>query len=135
VQSKELIMISYKNAKEIITRSGQKFSASVEKRDLLQAQGCIVAQDIFSSISVPAFDNSAMDGFAVRSQDLLNASVTNPVILKKRGMIAAGDSAGTRVEDECCVPIMTGAALPDGADAIVPIERIIEQGEGVVFLS
>ena len=63
-----------------------------------------------------------MDGYAVRAADLAGASADAPVTLPVRGEIAAGDTSDYRVETGTCLQIMTGARLPEGADAVVPVE-------------
>ncbi len=84
---------------------------------LAEARGRILAADLPAPRNLPAFDNSQMDGFAVRSADLLDGSA-----LEVGAVIAAGDAAGT-LPPGTAAPIMTGAMLPSGADAVVPIER------------
>ena len=84
------------------------------------AYGCVLAEPVVAVEAVPPFDNSAMDGYAVRAADTEHAPVELPVV----GVLAAGaDPALTRVEPGQAVRIMTGAAMPDGADAIVIVEQ------------
>ena len=86
------------------------------------ADGSVLAEDVTSTTPLPSFDNSAMDGYAVRAADLAGAGAGTPVTLPVRGEIAAGDTADYRVEAGSCLQIMTGARLPEGADAVVPVE-------------
>jgi molybdopterin molybdotransferase len=88
-----------------------------------QAEGGVLAEDVLASTPLPPFDNSAMDGYAVRSADLAGATAQTPVTLAVRGEIAAGDTGSYRVEPGSCLRIMTGALLPAGADAVVPVEQ------------
>ena len=85
---------------------------------LLDAHGCILAEDIVATGPLPGFDNSAMDGYAVRAADLVNIPVVLPVV----GDVAAGPASPLRVQPGLCVRIMTGALLPIGADTVVPVE-------------
>lgn len=71
---------------------------------------------------MPPWDNSSMDGYAVRSEDVANASEEIPVTLKVSGDISAGSFATSRVEPGTAMRIMTGAAIPEGADCVVRIE-------------
>ena len=89
---------------------------------LVHADGSVLAEDVTSTTPLPSFDNSAMDGYAVRAADLAGAGVGTPVTLPVRGEIAAGDTGDYRVEPGSCLQIMTGARLPEGADAVVPVE-------------
>jgi molybdopterin molybdotransferase len=89
---------------------------------LLDAHGCVLAEDVASPLPLPPFDNSAMDGYAVRTADLAGAGPDTPVRLPVVGDIAAGTSGMYTVQPGLCVRIMTGAPLPPGADAVVPVE-------------
>ncbi len=86
---------------------------------LLDAQGCVLDEDVVAPLPLPQFDNSAMDGYAVRTEDLAGPM---PVVLPVIGDIAAGPASALRVQPGLCARIMTGAALPEGADAVVPLE-------------
>ena len=89
---------------------------------LADAHGCVLAEDIGAAFPLPPFDNSAMDGYAVRSDDIRSASESEPVVLPVVGDIAAGSSGPYTVQPGLCVRIMTGAPLPAGADAVIPVE-------------
>jgi molybdopterin molybdotransferase len=89
---------------------------------LAGAHGTVLAEHVTASTPLPSFDNSAMDGYAVRAADLAGASADTPVTLEVRGEIAAGDTGDYRVEAGTVLEIMTGARLPEGADAVVPVE-------------
>jgi len=88
-----------------------------------QAVGRRLAENIISPLDLPQFANSAMDGFAVRSEDALGATQENPVKLDVVGDIPAGTDIGVTLGAGQAVRIMTGAPIPDGADAIVPVEN------------
>ncbi len=95
----------------------------VERVPLLDALGRVLAEDATSDIDVAPFDNSAMDGFAVRAADLAGASDLTPRELDVIAHIAAGDDvAGIEVGPGQAARIMTGAAAPAGADAVVMVE-------------
>jgi molybdopterin molybdotransferase len=86
------------------------------------AEGGVLAADVTASTALPPFDNSAMDGYAVQAKDLAAASGDHPVRLPVRGEIAAGDTGSYQVDEGTCLRIMTGALMPAGADAVVPVE-------------
>ncbi|MGH3804124.1 MAG: gephyrin-like molybdotransferase Glp, partial [Pseudonocardiaceae bacterium] len=89
---------------------------------LRETLGRRLARDVSSPIPLPPFDNSQMDGYAVRSAELAAASVGQPVELNIGETIAAGTTDGVPLAALTAAPIMTGAAIPPGADAVVPIE-------------
>lgn len=90
--------------------------------DLMEAQGRVLAADMVAAVDLPGFTNSAMDGYAVRSSELAGASERSPVLMPVRGDIAAGNTASVELETGTVMRIMTGAPLPQGADAVVPVE-------------
>ncbi|WP_454846131.1 molybdopterin molybdotransferase MoeA [Pseudomonas farris] len=94
-----------------------------------QAMGRVLAADIHSPVNLPAWDNSAMDGYALRAADLPQAGGC----LLIGGRIAAGDQACTPLLAQQAVQIFTGAPLPPGADTVVPQERCRVEGERVWF--
>ena len=89
---------------------------------LLDAHGCVLAEDVAATHPLPPFDNSAMDGYAVRAVDVASATESTPVTLPVVGDVAAGSTTPYSVQPGLCVRIMTGAPLPPGADAVVPQE-------------
>jgi molybdopterin molybdotransferase len=89
---------------------------------LLDAHGCMLAEAVVSEVDLPPFDNSSMDGYAVRVADVAGASETSPVKLPVVGDIAAGSQAAYTVQPGLSVRIMTGAPVPTGAEAVVPLE-------------
>ena len=94
----------------------------VEERPIPDCLGQVLAEDIYSGINIPPRDNSAMDGYAVRSEDSKGASGQKPRFLRVIDTLAAGDIPGCRLEVGTAVRIMTGAPVPEGADSIVRFE-------------
>ncbi len=86
------------------------------------ADGGVLAEDIAAQWPLPPFDNSAMDGYAVRASDIAAATADAPVTLPVTGEVAAGDTREHQLVPGSCLRIMTGAPLPGGADAVVPVE-------------
>jgi molybdopterin molybdotransferase len=103
-----------------------------ERVPLLEAFGRVLAVPATSDIDVAPFDNSAMDGFAIRSADVFGALRESPSALRVIAHIAAGDSAeGIEVGEGEAARIMTGAPVPAGADAVVQVERTkVLSGDG-----
>ena len=89
---------------------------------LMDAHGCVLTEDVVADAPLPGFDNSSQDGYAVRRDDLVGASEGSPVVLPVTGDVAAGPASPLRVQPGVCVRIMTGAMMPAGADAVVPVE-------------
>ncbi len=125
-------MISPDEARALVLE--QSFLMDTETVPLYEAVHRFLAQDIVSDVDIPPFDNSAMDGYAVVSSAIRNASKEKPISLPVSGESKAGDEA-TVVSLQSAVRIMTGAVLPRGADAVVPVEDASESGGMVSFYS
>jgi molybdopterin molybdotransferase len=89
---------------------------------LVDAHGCTLGEDVLAKDPLPRFDNSAMDGYAVRLADVKSASDYTPVTLPVVGDIAAGSNTGISIQPGFTARIMTGAPIPPGADAIIQLE-------------
>ena len=95
----------------------------VEQVGVDDAVGRVLAEPLAARLTLPPWDNTAMDGFAVRSADVATASAGHPVTLRVVGEVAAGYAPTARVEPGTAARILTGAMLPEGADAVVPVEE------------
>ncbi|MFF5565955.1 gephyrin-like molybdotransferase Glp [Streptomyces sp. NPDC012623] len=89
---------------------------------LPDAQGCVLVEDVTVPVALPPFDNSSMDGYAVRTADLVGATEEFPAVLTVIGDVAAGSGSLPEVGPGQAARIMTGAPLPPGAEAVVPVE-------------
>ena len=89
---------------------------------LVESLGLPIHDDFTSPHDLPRFDNSSMDGYAVRAQDIVDATRANPTTLPVVGEIAAGSARPFAISAGTAVTIMTGAPIPKGADTIVPLE-------------
>lgn len=90
--------------------------------DLLQARDKILAKDIIASTPVPNFPKSGMDGYAVSSADIIDASPNNPISLRVIGEICAGDVLNISYKSKTAVRVMTGGFVPDGYDCVIKQE-------------
>ena len=137
-------MISVEEAQKIVLNSG--IEPIVKKLPILESLGLNLAEDIISSDDIPIYDNSAMDGYAVRAIDIKGAEKSYPIRLVLTGEdIPAGKIPKSAVNPGFCMPIMTGASLPKGADSVVKKEdtqgdtasimifREIQKGENVRY--
>ena len=93
-----------------------------EHKPILDCLGQVLAEDVYSTIDIPPLDNAAMDGFALRAEDTRGASDSSPRYLVVIGEVAAGSVPLQEVEPGRAIRIMTGAPLPQGADAVVQFE-------------
>ena len=90
---------------------------------VVESLGLPLHENLIAPIDLPRFDNSAMDGYAVRAEDVAEASASNPVTLPVVGEIHAGGAKPFAISAGTAVKIMTGAPVPRGADAVVPFEQ------------
>lgn len=112
----------------------QKIISVIKTRDpesclVEEGYGRTLAENILSPLSLPPFTNSSMDGFAVRSEDIISASATSPVSLHVKMNIPAGSSLQEDLIAGTAARILTGAPIPHGADAVVPAENTDQSGE------
>lgn len=112
------------SVRAVLARGYDAADARVE-RPLARARGAVLARDVMAPIALPPFTNAQMDGFAVRTSDLAEAacgdgSITLPV----SGTQAAG-AAPSELLRGTAMAVMTGAALPRGSDAVIPVERVV----------
>lgn len=104
------------------------------KSELVHVKDClnrVIFDDIVARYDTPMFDRSAMDGYAIRSEDSFGASVTDPVYLKITGRIEIGTIPDIEVKAGEAAQIMTGAALPKGTDAVIKVEDTREHGNNI----
>jgi molybdopterin molybdotransferase len=109
-------------------------SLASEAVDLLSCVGRVLTEDVRAEIDVPGFARSAMDGYAVRGEDTFGASTYDTIALGVLGEALPGKPFADRVERGSAVRVMTGAPIPDGADAVVMAE-VCEECDGTVEIS
>src|SRR5258708_37993826 len=122
-------MISADQALEIVLESVAPLG--VERTPILEACGRVLAEEIRSPRDIPGFDNSAMDGYAVRAADITAATEANPVRLEVLETVAAGMMPSRQVSPGQAARTMTGAPIAEGADTIVQVERTRTDGNFV----
>lgn len=119
-------MPTFEDARSMILASVAPLGA--ERVELLAALGRVIAEDVAAPWDLPFCDNSAMDGFAVREADCRVGGS-----LRVTGNIPAGGTVTPPIEPGCAVRIMTGAPVPPGCDAVVPVE-VTEERDGAILL-
>jgi molybdopterin molybdotransferase len=124
-------MITVTEARALIFRDAAP--GPVETMSLLRARGKVLAESLVSPLCLPPFDNAAMDGFAVRAADLAGAAAERPLRLPIVSEVTPGRAVVPTLAPGHAIRIMTGAPLPPGADAIVPVEETAEEGGMVCF--
>ncbi|OGU25723.1 MAG: hypothetical protein A2X66_07035 [Ignavibacteria bacterium GWA2_54_16] len=124
-------MISFHQAIKIILEA--IIPVDAENCPLGSLHGRVLAQEVAAPIDVPPFDNSAMDGFAICSEDAAGARPDRPVSLRLLAEIAAGDAATAPLLKGSTFRILTGAPIPPGADAVIEQERV-EFADGQILL-
>lgn len=122
-------MISYEQARNLVMERARVLGK--EEVALAGALGRVAAAEIRSKIPVPPFRNSAVDGYAIRSED--TAGQAGPVRLKLQAEQPAGEYFRKRLSRGQTVKVMTGAPVPAGADSVVPVEEA-EEKDGVIFI-
>ena len=120
-----------------VAEAGEIILAAVAPREprtmpLLEAAECVLAADVVTPINLPMWDNSAVDGYALRCADVAGANENNPIHLRVAGEIPAGKAPGLKLEPQTCVRIFTGAPIPAGADAVVMQEDTKPHHEGYI---
>ncbi|MGH2351622.1 MAG: molybdopterin molybdotransferase MoeA [Chloroflexota bacterium] len=101
-----------------------------ERVPLLEALGRVLVEDVPADMNIPPFDNTAMDGYAVRAEEVATATDRKPAVLRVLGEVAAGRVAAQPVGRGETYRILTGAPLPPGADTVVPYENTDGRGFG-----
>lgn len=122
-------MISVEQAQDRMLTGVQ--SLANERVELSQSYGRVLSEDVYATMDMPRFDNSSMDGYAVVAADLAAASAENPIKLAIDGVNPAGRSRGLRLERGHARKIMTGAPIPEGADAVIPVEQVREADNAI----
>lgn len=120
-------LVSLDEARRIVLDTFKPAPLGVEEAPLLEAQGRVLAEDLYSQVDVPPFDRALMDGYAVRAEDTFGADEAHPAQLKVIGRIKAGDIPSQEVGSREAVEIATGAPLPRGANAVVMVEYTSER--------
>ncbi|MEM2542520.1 MAG: molybdopterin molybdotransferase MoeA [Candidatus Korarchaeum sp.] len=105
-----------------------------ERVSTREALGRVLAEDLFSPMDMPPYDRVAFDGYAVRAEDTFGASHDNPVLLRVLGASFPGEEFEGELSSMEAVEVATGAPLPRGADAVVPLEHTRREGDYVEIL-
>jgi molybdopterin molybdotransferase len=106
----------------------------IEKVSLSEVLGRVIAEDIYARRNIPPLNNSGMDGYALRSEDIQRTSPQDPVRLEVVEDLPAGFISKKKLERGQAIRIMTGAPIPEGANTVVPVEETKKEGRFVLIL-
>ena len=124
-------LLSLEEAKGVLERNLSPKPLGVERSPLSEAHGRVLAEDVVAPIDVPPFNRSTVDGYAVRAADTFGAEEDRPVALEFCGSIAIGELSGVVLRKRMAAEIVTGAPLPDSADAVVMVEYAIREDDTI----
>lgn len=135
-RNKDTVMLSVQEAEAIVLNLAQPLDSQrdVETVDLLAASGRVLAAPVTSSLDFPYWDNSAMDGYAVRFADVKNCNSEKPIALDLVEEIPAGYQPQYTVQSGQAARIFTGAVMPAGADTVVMQEETRREGDRIFIL-
>jgi len=127
-------LLTFDEAQKAIESQFKPAALGVEEAVLLEAYNRVLSQDVVSTLDIPPFNRSTVDGYAVKAEDTFGADENQPATLKVSGVVSVGEQPQVKVEKGEAVEIVTGAPIPEGADAVVMVEDTErEDGELRVF--
>ena len=116
-------LLTFDEARQIIHQHFKPKPLGVEEITLLEACNRVLAEDITATLDIPPFNRSTVDGYAVKAQDTFGADENKPARLNICGTVSVGEPTKTAVTHGTAVEIVTGAPIPEGADAVVMAEH------------
>ncbi|MBI5730008.1 MAG: molybdopterin molybdotransferase MoeA [Ignavibacteriales bacterium] len=118
-------MIAYNEALELIKNEIEKLTLYKEEVDLLDSVNRILAEDVIADVDMPPFDNSAMDGYAIKFSKRKSWNII--------GEVSAGNFSSFSIKEEDAVLITTGSKIPQSADTVVPVEDVVVEGKNLLL--
>lgn len=126
-------LLSFEEAKRRLEQSFTPEPTGTERIPLSEAHNRVLAENVAAPMDVPPFDRSTVDGYAVQAPDTFGAEENKPVKLKLSGRVSVGEAPRVKVKKGAVAEIVTGAPLPEGADAVVMLEYAIQEGGSVLI--
>jgi molybdenum cofactor synthesis domain-containing protein len=120
-------------ARQAITSNFKAVDMGTEEAVLLEAYNRVLKADVTSTLDIPSFNRSTVDGYAVKAEDTFGANENQPVTLKVIGMVNVGEHPAVKIVKGESVEIVTGAPIPEGADAVVMVEDT-ERGDNELLI-
>jgi molybdenum cofactor synthesis domain-containing protein len=124
-------LLSLEEAKNVLHRHLKPKPLGVEETPLLEAYNRVLAEDIVAALDVPPFHRSTVDGYAVKAEDTFGAEENKPTSLKVCGTVNVGEPPKIKVTQGTAAEIVTGAPIPEGADAVAMVEDTVRKDNEV----
>ncbi len=124
-------LLTFDEAKKVIESHFMTKSVGVEEISLLESTNRVLAENITADLDIPPFNRSTVDGYAVKAEDTFGAEENRPVVLHISGAVNIGELPETTVRKGEAAEIVTGAPIPEGADAVVMMEYTTREGDQV----
>lgn len=124
-------LLTFEEAKRVIEKHFEAKPLGIEEVPLLEACNRVLAEDVTAQLDSPPFNRSTVDGYAVKAEDTFGADENRPVKLKFCGAVNVGEMPKIKVTHGTAAEIMTGAPIPDGADAVVMVENTERKNDEV----
>ena len=115
-------LMTFEEAKKAIDDQFKPVFLGEEEAVLLEAYNRVLNEDVVSTLDIPPFNRSTVDGYAVKAQDTFGADENKPVMLRVSGAVSVGEQPNVMLTKGEAVEIVTGALIPEGADAVVMVE-------------
>ena len=115
-------LMTFDEAKKVVSERLKPEALGEEEIPLLEAYDRVLRENVVSALDIPPFNRSTVDGYAVKAEDTFGAEENQPVTLKMRGVVNVGEPPKIRIRQGEAAEIVTGAPIPDGADAVVMVE-------------
>jgi putative molybdopterin biosynthesis protein len=128
-------LLTLDEAEKVIRRHFKPKPLGVEETSLLEAHNRVLGEDVVATLDIPPFDRSTVDGYAVKAADTFGADEKRPVWLKVCGKVNAGEKPNTTVTHGSAADIVTGAPMPEGADAVVMSENTKREDDDLYIYS
>src|SRR3989304_3015467 len=128
-------LLSFEEAKQALNEQLKPKSLGTQTLPLLESYNRVLAQDAVSTLDIPPFDRSTVDGYAVQAEDTYGAEENQPIHLKVSGVVNVGELPKVKVEKAEAAEIVTGAPIPQGADAVVMVEDTERENDDLSIFS
>jgi len=128
-------LLTFDEAKALIQQTLQPKPLGTQEIPLLDAYNRVLSQDAISNLDIPPFNRSTVDGYAVKAEDTFGADENNPVKLKVCGFVAIGELPKITIQEGKAAEIVTGAPIPQGANAVVMVEDTNREGATLTIYS
>ena len=127
-------LMTFEEAQKTIEKQFKPAFVGEEEAVLLEAYNRVLNEDIISTLDIPPFNRSTVDGYAVKAEDTFGADENQPVTLKVSGAVNVGEQPKVVLEKGETVEIVTGAPIPEGANAVVMVEDTEREDDDIACL-